>query len=367
MRHRRVISKQKKPGTDVWIAVFALLLSVFGLLMIFESSNVAAFRDFSDKYYFVREQGISLGIATVALIITSKISYKRYYDLSVPLLVAAIISLFAVFLPGIGVHSLGASRWIRIGGFGFQPSELTKLAMIIYLSAWLSEKEKKRFGAFLMLMGLIVGLVLLQPDLGTAVILSTIFLTIYFLSGVPMWHLGVLLPAFLFAVVFLVIVAPYRFTRLKTFFNPDADPLGSSYHVRQILISLGSGGFWGVGLGSSMQKYQYLPEASTDSIFAIMAEEFGFVGSSLFIFVTLCFLYKIFQVARYAPDQPGFLLASGILTFFACQYIINLGSMVVLFPLTGVPLPFISYGGTHLLISFIAVGILLNISRYRKQ
>lgn len=367
MRPRRILSKQQKPGADLWIAVFAILLSMFGLLMIFESSNVSAFRDFSDKFHYVREQGMSLLVSTVALFITARIPYKRYYELSVPLLLAAIISLFAVFLPGLGVNSLGASRWIRIGGFGFQPSELTKLAMIIYLSAWLSEKEKKRFGAFLILMGLIVGLVLLQPDLGTAVILSAIFLTIYFLSGAPLRHVGLLLPAFLCAGILLVMIAPYRFARLQTFFNPDADPLGSSYHVRQILISLGSGGFWGVGLGSSMQKYQYLPEASTDSIFAIMAEEFGFIGSALFIFVSASFLYKIFQVARNAPDEVSFLLASGILTFFACQYIINLGSMVVLFPLTGVPLPFISFGGTHLLISFIAVGILLNISRHSRQ
>lgn len=332
--------------------------------MIYEASNVSAFGAFADKYHFVKDQSIYALVGFVNLIILSKIHYQKYYYLAIPVLTLTIITLIAVLIPGIGLKVLGARRWLEIGQFSFQPSELAKLSLILYLSAWLSRKEKGRFIPFISLLGFIVGLVILQPDLGTAVILSAIFLVVYFLSQAPVWHFLILLPVAFSAIIFLAMISPYRYDRLMTFLNPSVDPLGSSYHIRQILISLGSGGFFGLGLGASRQKYQYLPEATTDSIFAIIGEEFGFFGTSLFICVYTFFLYRVYKIVSSAPDKFSFLLSGGIMSLLGFQVLINIGAMVVIFPLTGIPLPFISYGGTNLIMTLSSVGILLNISKY---
>lgn len=348
---------------DVLLVVMVILFSVFGLIMIYEASNVAAYHDFSDKYHYVREQSMWLIIAIVSMLLGSKIPYKKYYYASVPLLIVTIILLIAVFLPGIGIKAQGAQRWISIAGLNFQPSELAKLSVILYLSSWLSSREKGRLTAFILLLSLILGLIILQPDLGTAIILGTVFFIIYFLSGSPLWHFFMLTPAAILSILLLALKSPYRYARLTAFLNPDNDPLGVSYHIRQILISFGSGGFWGVGLGASRQKYQFLPEATTDSIFAIIGEELGFIGAGFVILAFFFFLFRIFKIVKNSPDKFSFLLGGGIFAYFGCQILINLGSMVALFPLTGVPLPFISYGGSNLIISMYAVGILLNISK----
>ncbi|OGG26767.1 cell division protein FtsW [Candidatus Gottesmanbacteria bacterium RIFCSPLOWO2_01_FULL_39_12b] len=362
-RPLKLLKQQKK--VDFWIILLTLIFSLFGILMIYEASNVIAFKDFGDKYHFVKDQMVWFGIGLVALMITSRISYKRLNFISVIILIFSIISLIGVFIPGVGIKIYGARRWIGLGGFSFQPSELAKLSLIVYLSSWLSSssKEKGRFIAFLLLFCLIVGLIILQPDLGTAIIIINIFISMYFLSGASIWHFIFILPIVLMTVTALAIFSPYRFARITTFLNPNIDPLGASYHIRQILISLGSGGIWGLGLGSSIQKYQFLPEATTDSIFAIIGEEFGFIGAILIIILLIVFIYRLILVAKYAPDKQSYLLSCGIFTLFASQTVINLGSMVTLFPLTGVPLSFLSYGGSNLIISYIAIGIILNISR----
>lgn len=331
--------------------------------MIFESSNVIAFKDYGDKYFFIKEQFKWFLTGLAGLLITSLVSYKRFFQWSIPFLIVTIISLIAVFIPGLGIKSLGASRWLNLGFIRFQPSELAKLIIIFYLSAWFSNKEKGRLLPFLLLISLVVGLVVLQPDLGTAIIMTAVAIILYFLSGAQIWHFLMLLPVVVLSVLGLILTSAYRFRRLTTFLNPNIDPLGASYHIRQILISLGSGGFWGVGLGSSRQKYQYLPEASTDSIFAIVGEELGFIGSGVLLILSIIFLYRLFLVAKKAQDRYGFLLASGIFSLFASQMLINLGSIVAFFPLTGVPLPFISYGGSNLVVSLTAIGVILNISR----
>jgi cell division protein FtsW len=364
IRHHsfKLFKQTKKP--DFVILAITFLLGLFGLIMIFEASNVSAFRDFADKYHYVKEQFVSLILGFVIMITISFVNYKKYFSLAVPLILFCIVSLIAVFIPGLGVKAMGAHRWIDFKIINFQPSELTKLISVIYLSSWLTSKEKGRFISFLLLMLVIIGLVIVQPDLGTSIILGGIFIIIYLLSEAPLWHFSVLLPVSLFCVFALSILSPYRYNRIMTFFNPDLDPLGSSYHIRQILISFGSGGLWGVGLGESLQKYQFLPEATTDSIFAIIGEEFGFIGCTVIIFIMMYFIYRIYLVVRNAPDKFSFLLSGGILALFSFQILINLGAMVAIFPLTGTPLPFISYGGTNLIISFATIGILLNISKY---
>jgi cell division protein FtsW len=342
---------------------FALVFSLFGLLMIYEASNVTAFRDFGDKYHYVKEQAIWLVIGVGAMVSAIIVPYKKYISLAVPLLVGTIISLFAVFLPGIGIRILGAHRWIGFGNYTFQPSELSKLALIIYLSSWFSVKEKKRFFSFLILFGIIVGLVMLQPDMGTAVVLTIICIVMYFLSGAPLWQFLMLMPVTLVAVVILAVISPYRFARVTTFLNPNFDPLGASYHIRQILISFGSGGLFGVGLGASRQKYEFLPEATTDSIFAIIGEEFGFIGAGILIILIFLFLIRLYRITRLAPDRQSQLLSGGIFTLLGFQTLINLGAMVAVFPLTGIPLPFFSYGGSNLVITLVTVGIIVNVSR----
>lgn len=367
MRNAHSLKKSVSSGKmDFWLFATVILFALFGLLMIFDSSNVSAFRDFGDKYHYVKEQSIWFFLGIVSMLVISLVSYKVYYRLAIPILVGSIFTLIAVFIPGIGIRTLGAHRWIGFGSFSFQPSELAKLSLIIYLSAWFSFKERERLRAFLLLLGVIVGLVVLQPDLGTAIILCLLFVILYFISGAPVKQFAGFLPLLIAGLGILAFVSPYRLSRMTTFINPTQDPLGSSYHLRQILISFGSGGFWGMGLGESRQKYQYLPEATTDSIFAIIGEELGFVGTTTVVIFYLFFLHRMFLTVRKTPDRFSFLLSSGILSYFGLQIFINLGAMVAILPLTGVPLPFVSYGGSHLLISMSAVGIMLNISRNSK-
>jgi len=236
----------------------------------------------------------------------------------------------------------------------------------IYLAAWFSSKEKGRFGAFLLLIGLVLGLVLVEPDMGTAIIILCEATVLYFLSGGRLIHFAIALPSVGFLGVILALISPYRAKRLTTFLNPSQDSSGTSYHVRQILIALGSGGWLGVGLGNSLQKYAYLPENTTDSIFAIIAEEIGFVGSLCLVGVLVLIVWCGMRIAMSTTDPFGKLLAGGITAFLGFQMLINLGAQTALLPLTGVPLPFISYGGSALVVDLCSIGILLNIARKNK-
>lgn len=359
------LPKQKR--ADFLLFLLPLFLTLFGILMIYEASNVAAFQSFSDKYHFVKEQINAALIGFLLLGVFSRINFRNFYILAIPTIVASIISLIIVLIPPFSQKILGARRWLDLGFISFQPSELAKISLILYLSSWLANKEKERFLPFIILLCIIVGLVILQPDLGTAIVLTAIFLIVYFLSDSPIWHFLILIPLTLASVTAVSLISPYRYQRLVTFLNPSRDPLGSSYHIRQILISIGSGGLFGLGFGASRQKYQYLPEATTDSIFAIIGEEFGFFGSLILIIAYLILLYRIFRVILSAPDKYSQLVASGIFSLLGSQILINLGSMVAIFPITGIPLPFISYGGSNLVITLAAIGILLNISKFRIQ
>lgn len=359
--------KKSPNASDRWLIIATVLVALFGILMVYDSSVVIAIRDFSDQYYYAREQLKWLIVGLIALTIFSRIHYRLWYHLALPLLAGTIVLLLAVFIPGIGVHALGAHRWINFGFTVLQPAELTKLVLIIYLSAWFSHHEQKRLGPFLLLLGSVVGLVILEPDLGTSIILLAIAFSMYFFSGASLYQFGFLIPITLVGVGLLAIVSPYRMQRLLTFFNPNHDPLGASYQIRQVLLALGSGGLFGLGIGQSRQKYEYLPEANTDSIFAIIGEEIGFFGSLVVVAAFLFIVWRGFRIASRAPDAFGRLLALGISSWIGIQAVINLSAMVALIPLTGVPLPLISYGGSSLIILLSAIGILVNISRYRKS
>ena len=358
-----VLKKQPKGKLDLLLIFLTCFLSLFGLLMIFNTSFPSAIADFGDKYHYFKEQLQWIAIAFLSMLFFMHFDYHRLYNFAVPFLLIALILLVAVFIPGIGVNVLGASRWIKIGFINFQPAEFAKLSLIIYLASWFSFKERKRLISFLILMVIFAALIVLEPDLGTAAIVAFTALVLYFLSGASIWHFFFILPLIAGSGAILAIISPYRFARIMTFLNPNIDPQGASYHIQQILLALGSGGWVGLGFGQSKQKFAYLPEAATDSIFAIAGEELGFIGASIVIVLFAILFIRGFKIAFKSSDRFGLLLSGGLISALIFQTLVNLGSMVALIPLTGVPLPFLSYGGSSLLISFSMIGILLNISK----
>ena len=357
----KVKAQSHKP--DLILLVSALILLGFGLLMIYNASPVTSLRDFGDPLRLARLQLIWAGISLVAGLVGYRIHYKFWEHVSPILIIGSIILLLAVFIPGLGTEIYGARRWINVGNlFAIQPAEFTKLAYIIYLSAWLSRRV--RLAPFLVVTGLLAGIILLQRDFGTTTIIAATGLIIYFLSGASLWQFGFIVPAGLGAAFVFIFLSDYRRARFLSFLNPDIDTQGISYHISQILIALGSGGWWGVGLGQSRQKYGYIPEITTDSIFAVVGNELGFIGALVFIGLLFLVVYRGFKIARESADRFGQLLAAGIASWIGLQSFINLAGMVALLPLTGVPLPFISYGGSSLLTVIFGVAILLNISRF---
>ncbi len=345
-----------------------LALAFIGIFILYESSSYTALLNIGDKYYFVKNQALWIFLGITVCVVVSYIPYKIYQKFALPFLLGTFALLIAVFLPGIGVSLKGAHRWLNLGITVVQPSELLKITFTIYLAAWFTIKEKGKLLAFLILLGMCIMLVMIEPDLGTASIIGITAILVYFFQGAKLSEMAAILAIFLIGGFLLIKMEPYRAARLASFQNFNVNDLSTtSYHVKQILIALGSGGFTGVGFGKSIQKYAYLPENTTDSIFAIFAEEAGFLGALFLILLFFIHLLLGYSIASHAQDLFGKILAFGIVTFIGIQTIINLASQVVLFPLTGVPLPFISYGGSSMLINFASIGILLSIARHVKS
>lgn len=349
-----------RPDFILFGAVAALVL--FGLLMIYNASPVTSLRDFGDPLYLIRLQAIWVVVALIAGFITFKIPYSFWQRIAPILMLVAFILLLSVFIPGFGAKIYGAQRWLRIGSINLQPAEFAKLAYILYLAAFFSKKVK--LTPFLLTTSVLAGVVLAQRDMGTTLLLLTIGLTLYFVAGGAIWHFVVLAPVILSAAAIFVLAFPYRRARFLSFLNPGLDTEGISYHINQVLIALGAGGLFGVGLGESRQKYGYIPEVTTDSIFAVIGNELGFIGSIIIIAIFLLIIYRGFKIASGAPDKFSFLAASGITTWIGVQALVNIAGLSATLPLVGIPLPFISYGGSSLVASLLAVSILLNISRY---
>ncbi|KKU03273.1 MAG: Cell division-specific peptidoglycan biosynthesis regulator FtsW [Candidatus Amesbacteria bacterium GW2011_GWA1_46_35] len=345
------------------ITLLGLGLTIFGLLMVGSSSVVDAARDFGDKWYYLKLQSGWAVMGLAGFFLISRWPYQKLEKLSVSLLLITLLLLVLVLIPGLGSKLLGARRWLSLGFFSFQPAELAKLTLAIYFSSLL--KKATRFRPFIIVLGLTGLLIMLEPDLGTTLILTGSSLLTYFGSGGQLRYLGLIIPVFIIAAAALVFFSPYRLDRLKTFFDYSRDPLGSSYHIRQVLLSLGSGGVFGVGLGQSKQKYEFLPEATTDSIFAVIGEELGLVGGLVVIAAFLVFMRQGFLIAASAPDQFGANLVLALTSWISLQALVNLGAMVAIIPLTGVPLPFISYGGSSLVLVLLASGILVNIAKQK--
>ena len=355
----------KKQGKfDKKFLILTLLLTVLGLIALTDASAPSALNDFGDKYYYLKQQLI-WGVTGIALLfIFSNLNYKIWEKLAVQIFFISIILLILVLIPGVGVRVLGARRWIVLGGLTFQPSEVIKFSLCIYF-AKLAANDKKLF-SYMVPLGLISFLIILQPDLGTTISITTIGLVQMFLAGVNLLHFVGTLFGFGILGFLVILISDYRRDRLLTFLQQTQDPLGKGYHIRQILLALGSGGLFGVGIGQSRQKYLFLPEAATDSIFAVVAEEVGFVGSSLLIVVFLAFILRGLKIMKSAPDEFSKILSAGIVTWIGGQAFLNIASMLALVPLTGIPLPFFSYGGSSLTTILAASGILLNVSKHSK-
>ncbi len=333
--------------------------------MVYNASVVSALRDFGDKYYYLRLQ-LRWGLfGSIALISLSRLDPSFWKKMATPLWCISLFLLLVVLIPGVGNKYLGARRWLGLGSIVFQPAEAAKFSIAIYLAAVLSKKP--RLTPFLVSTGLAIGLIMLEPDLGTSIVILANSLIIYFVSGGSLVKLAKLAPFVLIAGLLLVFVSPYRRERLLTYFNPDRDPQGSSYHIRQALIAIGRGGLTGVGLGQSRQKYQYLPEVTTDSIFAIVGEELGLVGSSLLILGFVMLILTGISVARNSENNFEKLLATGMIGWIASQTVVNLGAIVGILPLTGVPLPLVSYGGSSLVVAMGSIGVILSVRRSQHE
>ena len=346
-----------------------IILSLFGLLMIYSSSSVWALFKFNDSFHYVKYQGIFFLIGLFVMIFVSKIDYHLYYKYSNKILFVAFVLLILVLIPGIGSVRNGSRSWFGIGSLGIQPSEAAKISLIIFTSKYLSLNDSNVKNFFkgvipiLLIVVIFFGLIMLQPDLGTGLILFLSIVAILFIAGVSMkfFIAGGLLG--LIGVVILIIIAPYRMDRITSFVNPWKDPLGTGFQMIQSLYAIGPGGLLGLGFGNSIQKHFYLPEPQTDFIFSIISEEFGVMGAIIVVGLFSILLYRSIKICINSKDLFSKYLSFGISFQLIFQAIMNLSVVVGLIPVTGVTLPFLSYGGSSLLISMLSVGILLNVSR----
>lgn len=354
---------------------YVLLLSITLLVIIGfialagASAPIALQLTGSSTYYLFHQILFGLIPGVILAFIFYKIDLNFLKKHSFIIFILAFILTLSVFLPKIGSNIGGASRWIKLFGFSFQPSELFKLAFILYLSAWMNKLRKSEkkflhiFLPFLIVISLLSMVFILQPDISTLVVIVLLGSIIYFTAKTSFSHLIILMLIGAVALSLLIYFEPYRLNRLFIFLNPEADPLGKGYHVKQSLIAVGSGGFIGKGLGLSDQKFGFLPQPITDSIFAVFAEEAGFVGTLIIIALFLIFIWKGFKIAKLQKDDFRKLVAVGITSWIGIQAFVNIGAMIGILPLTGIPLPFLSYGSSALICELTAIGLLLNISK----
>ena len=366
------MSTRTTQSADYSFIAYLGAILVFGLILLSSAGVAVGLDSFNDPYFFVKRQ-IMLGLipGIIIFIITAKINYTIWYKFAIPIFIFGLLLLIAVFIPGLGSTNNTFSRsWLTVLGHSFQPAEAMKLALVVFLAWFLShyhDRVQSLTNGFLLALGLgcvPIFLIALQPDIGTAFILCCIVIIMLFVAGAKWLHLGALVVTAATIFALLIFTSQYRADRLMTFLHPELDPQGVGYHINQAFLAIGSGGFFGLGLGHSRQKFQYLPEVHADSIFAVTAEEMGFLFATALVVLLILIACRGFMVAKNAPDQFAKLLVSGIIVWFTVQSFLNIGAMVGLLPLTGVPLPFVSHGGTALLVGMAAVGILINVSKH---
>lgn len=370
----RVFDAIEEVQWDMLLACSAVGLALFGLVMVYSASGAVPTDKFGGSFHFALRQLAWAAAGIVAMLILMRIDYQRYAS---PMLILLLLAVSVVLLLAVFFFKArnGAHRWITFGSLSAQPSELAKLAFIAFMAYFLARRnEDDEQGSFqatfipaAVVTGMLMALILKEPDLGTAMMIGIIFVVMMMVGKVPLWHLLALaLPVTLIGWVYIW-MTPFRRGRITAFLNPEADPQGAGYQILQSLYAVGSGGISGVGLGSGKQKLGYLPEARTDFIFAVIGEELGFIGSVLVVVVFGILLWRCLKASFRAPDQFGQLLGIGLTTMLVAQAFFNMSVVLSLVPTKGIPLPFVSAGGSSLLFALAAVGVLLNISEQARQ
>jgi cell division protein FtsW len=350
------------------ILLFCTLgLAGIGIVMVYSASFPVGTERMGDPFHFLKKQAIAGALGIGLLLLAARMNYRYWQVLAIPLLLGSIVCLFLVFVPGLRQQIGGAYRWLKIGPFSFQPAELAKLALVIYLARWLTRKEGRMenftagFLPPVIVAGILFLLVFKQPDFGTGVLFAVVVFLMLFAGGTRLRFLGVAFLAALPVLAFLAFRANYRIGRFLAFWDPWKDPGGTGYQIIQSFLAFGAGKIFGVGLGEGKQKLFYLPEIHTDFILSIIGEELGLIGVTLIIILFLALIIRGFQSCLRAPDLFGTYLALGVTTLISIQTLLNMGVVMGLLPTKGSTLPFISYGGTSLMINLMAVGILLNV------
>jgi len=362
----------KKGPPDFILFITTLTLVGIGLVMVFSSSAVTANVTYGDAYYFFKKQLMWAVISLVVMTVVMKLNFLRLKEFAIPIMVISVLCLIVVITP-LGIVVKGSSRWLGVGWVRFSPSDFAKLAMVMFMARSLDIKLDKISSfskgvlPYLAMLALTCGLIMMQPDLGTAFTIAGTVFCMLLVAGARWTHLGAIALSGMAAVGVAIAVAPYRMERVTAFLNPWKYASDEGFQTIQSLYALGSGGLFGMGLGRSRQKFFYLPEQHTDFIFAILGEELGFIGTSLVVGLFLLFAWRGFKIAINAPDNFSRIMAAGITIMVTFQAAINIGVVSGALPVTGITLPFISYGGSSLLFSMLGVGLLLNISRYSSQ
>lgn len=357
-----------QPDKSLIIAIMVVL--VFGLISLSSASGAVAYAKFGDAYWYFKHQLFGLTLGLIAFWFLARVDYHIWRKYAFAFLIFSIILLLLVFIPGLSASYGKARSWINVFGFSLQPSEFVKLSFLLYLAAWLEHRKEKledfskSIGPFIVILGVIAFLMVLQPDIGTLAIVGITSLIVYFVGGASFKHIFVILLFTGLSFALMVQFKPYQLNRFKCLTDSNFSKQNICYQVNQSLIAVGSGGILGRGLGASRQKFMYLPEVSGDSIFAVIAEETGLIFSCLLIFGYLFIFYRGYIIAIRAPDDFGRILAIGIVSWITIQAIINIGGIINILPMTGVPLPLVSYGGSATLATLAALGVLVNISTH---
>lgn len=346
------------------ILLLTVLFTAFGFLLISNSSLIEAQTKFGDSFFYIKKHSQWVGLSILMLLFVQLLPQALFIKLAKPFYYLCLCLLLLLFVQGFSQSILGARRWLTFGPLTFQPAELTKIALLLYLpQVLLKSKDNAIIKNFLTVVVPPILLVIAQPDMGTAMVLAGIAFCLLFLTHAPLKQFTALGICLVLASIFFISISPYRVSRVRSMLDPERDPLGHSYHSYQITLSLGMGGLFGQGLGNSRQKYQYLPQITTDSILAIFAEEFGYLGVVLFVIVFIYFLSQFFLLAKLQPDPYKAMVVAGYASILGMQGFINLGSIAIILPLTGIPFPFVSYGGTLFFILFFGLALVIKFTR----
>ena len=361
----------RKLTPDMWLFGVAVVLLSAGVVMVYSASAIVAADRFHDPYFFLKKQAFWALLGSAALWVVLRVDYRRLEPLMVPVLIVAVVLLVLVLVPPLGQAINGTRRWIRLGPVSFQPAELAKLALVVYLAGFLAKRRHDDLADFrrgflppVLVAAALAALVLAQPDLGSCLTLVALTFGLLYIAGSPLKHLAWALAPALPLLALAVYAAPYRLRRVTAFIDPWADARGSGFQIIQSWLALGNGGLFGQGIGGSRQKLFYLPESHTDFIFAVIGEEFGFVGSMTIVALFAILIWRGLRIGLRAPEPFGAYLALGITVLLATQTLVNLGAVTGLLPTKGLPLPFISFGGSALMMTMVSTGMLLNISQH---